>query len=161
MATIQATDLSKENDLAVWSRSQEVSTTLYNIRRERRCVYIAEGIRLNDLKRWRSLDKMVNYQPEGINLWGGPIHEMYSSNQITPELVSQESDGDYIRPLRINSTSPVYEGYNFPKAHYLEPIPISEFLLTKLDNGKSIIYQNPGWPTNADGTADYTGYDYD
>lgn len=161
MATIQATDLSKENDLAVWSRSQEVSTTLYNIRRERRCEYIAEGIRLDDLKRWRSLDMMVNYQPEGINLWGGPIHNMFKSSDLSPDLVSQQSDGDYVMPLRINSTSPVYEGYNFPKAHYLEPIPISEFLLTKLENGKSIIYQNPGWPTDADGTAFYNGYDYD
>ena len=47
-------------------------------------------------------------------------------------------------------------GYDFPKPHYLEPIPISEFLLTQVDNnGNSILTQNPGWPEKADGTADY------
>lgn len=158
--TIAATDLSKENDLGVWSRGKEVSPVLYNIRRERRCEFIAEGLRLNDLKRWRSLDKMVNYQPEGINLWGGPLHEMYSEKELKSDLVSQQSSGNYIMPFRINSTSPVYDGYNFPKAHYLEPIPITEFLLTTID-GKSALYQNPGWPDRVDGTADYTGYDYD
>lgn len=157
--TISATDLSKENDLAVWSRGKEISKVLYNIRRERRCEFIAEGLRLNDLKRWRALDMMVNYQPQGINLWGGPIHEMYSNDQLKAELVSQPSAGDYIMPLRINSTSPVYEGYNFPKAHYLEPIPITEFLLTTID-GKSTLYQNPGWPDREDGTANYN-YDCD
>lgn len=56
--TIDATDLSKENDLAVWSGSQMIDKTLYNIRRERRCEFIAEGMRKDDLLRWRSLDKM-------------------------------------------------------------------------------------------------------
>lgn len=65
--TIDATDLSKENDLAVWSGSQMIDKTLYNIRRERRCEFIAEGMRKDDLLRWRSLDKMKNYQTEGFN----------------------------------------------------------------------------------------------
>ena len=52
--TIDATDLSKENDLAVWSGSQMIDKTLYNIRRERRCEFIAEGMRKDDLLRWRS-----------------------------------------------------------------------------------------------------------
>ena len=46
--TIDATDLSKENDLAVWSGSQMIDKTLYNIRRERRCEFIAEGMRKDD-----------------------------------------------------------------------------------------------------------------
>ncbi len=159
--TIAATRLSEENDLAVWSRGKEVSPTLYNIRRERRCEFIAEGMRLNDLKRWRALDMMVDYQPEGFNLWGGPIKDMYAANKITSDIVSQASDGNYVRPLRINTTSAAYQGYNFPKPHYLEPIPISEFLLTVDPEGTgSTIYQNPGWPTRVDGIADYN-YDCD
>jgi hypothetical protein len=157
--TIANTDLSKENDLAVWSKGVEVSPTLYNIRRERRCELLAEGLRLFDLKRWRSLDKMVDYQPEGFNLWGGSIREMYSADNLKADLVSQSSISDYVHPLQIKATSLVYNGYDFPKPHYLEPIPISEFLLTVSD-GASTLYQNPGWPTNADGTADYS-YDCD
>lgn len=156
-ATIALTDLSKENDLGVYSRGQMVSTTLYNIRRERRCELLAEGQRLNDLKRWRSLDSMVDYQPEGFNLWE-EAYKLYGT--LGSGVVSQKSVSTYIRPLQINSTAKYYEGYNFPKPHYLEPIPISQFILTTGDDGKSVLYQNPGWPSNADGTADYT-YDCD
>ena len=171
--TIAATDLTKENDLAVWSRSQEVDATLYNIRRERRCELIAEGLRLDDLKRWRALDMMngrgnvgenkdlyTGYQPEGFNLWT-EMYKMYSSKEIDETVVSQSNISKYLHPLQVSSTSAAYEGYDFPKQHYLEPIPISEFLLT-VDGatGASSIYQNPGWPQKTDGTADY-GYDCD
>ena len=159
-ATITATDLSLENDLGVYSRGTTVDATLYNIRRERRCEFIAEGLRLDDLKRWRSLDNMVSYQPEGMNLWDN-VYKMYSASQIEETIVSQVSVSKYMHPLQISATSAAYDGYTFPKPHYLEPIPISEFLLTgEGETVKSPLYQNPGWPTNADGTADYT-YDCD
>ncbi len=153
--TIAATDVNKENDLGVYSRGKTVSATLYSIRRERRCELIAEGLRLDDLKRWRSLDNMVDYQPEGINLWD-KMYEMYSSAQRDESIVSQSHVSKYIRPLQISSTSVAYEGYTFPKPHYLEPIPISEFLLVGVDK----LHQNPGWPNKVDGTADYS-YDCD
>ena len=157
-ATIAATDLSQENDLGVYSKGVEVDVTLYNIRRERRCEYVAEGMRLDDLKRWRSLDSMVDYQIEGFNLWE-EIYKMYDSGQIDASVVSQSSVSTYLRPLQISSTSAAYGGYNFPKPHYLEPIPLSEFLLTVSEaTGETTLYQNPGWPTTVAGTADY---DYD
>lgn len=156
--TIAATDVNQENDLAIYSHGNTISPTLYSIRRERRCELIAEGLRLDDLKRWRSLDNMVEYQPEGINLWD-KMYEMYSSAQRDESIVSQSHVSKYIRPLQISSTSVAYEGYTFPKPHYLEPIPISEFLLVEnTPTGK--LHQNPGWPDKADGTADYT-YDCD
>ena len=48
-----------------------VDATLYNIRRERRCEFIAEGMRWDDLKRWRSWDRLFTepYIVEGINFW--------------------------------------------------------------------------------------------
>lgn len=154
--SIAATDLEQENDLAVWSRGQKVDNTLYSIRRERRCELMAEGLRLNDLKRWRTLDNMVDYQPEGINFWE-EVFNMYSAKERDENMVSQKSVSTYVRPLQINATSAAYSGYTFPKQHYLEPIPISEFLLTGAgDASKSPLYQNPGWPRDADGTADYS-----
>lgn len=153
--TIAATDVNQENDLGIYSHGKTISSTLYNIRRERRCELIAEGLRLDDLKRWRSLDNMVNYQPEGINLWD-KMYEMYSKAQRDESIVSQSNVSKYIRPLQVSSTSVAYDGYTFPKPHYLEPIPISEFLLVGTDN----LHQNPGWPDKADGTADYA-YDCD
>ncbi len=154
-ATIAATDLDKENDLAVFSGENMVDKTLYNIRRERRCEFIAEGLRLNDLKRWRALDKMKNYHIEGMNLWDD-IYKYYSSGQIKQgETVSPSSITKYLRPFQIIGTSVVYDGYNFPIAHYLEPIPVSEILMTAIDGNEPTIYQNPGWPSRIAGTADY------
>lgn len=158
--TIDATDLSQENDLGIYSHGKTVDKTLYNIRRERRCEFIAEGMRLDDLKRWRSLDSMVEYQPEGFNLWD-EMYKMYSASQRDESVVTQSSVSKYVHPLQISSTSAAYGGYTFPKQHYLEPIPISEFLITGGGvTTASPIYQNPGWPSNADGTADYS-YDCD
>ncbi|MDD4428818.1 MAG: RagB/SusD family nutrient uptake outer membrane protein [Paludibacter sp.] len=156
LATITATDLSKENDLATKSRGNYVDETLYNIRRERRCEFIAEGMRLQDLKRWRALDHMIAYQVEGFNLWDD-IHKIYTSSQVSVgQTVSSPSVSVYLRPFQIVSTSIVYDGYNFPKQHYLEPIPVSEILMTST-NGKdnSPIYQNPGWPDKTAGIANY------
>ncbi len=165
--SIANTDLSKENDLAVWSHGKEVDKTLYNIRRERRCELLAEGMRYDDLRRWRTLDMMKNYQPEGMHLWNTPMEKMYDSKQIDATVVSQSNVSEYIRPLQISSTSAAYQGYTFPKPHYLDPIPISEFLLntssegvTPTAAGMSMLYQNPGWPVDADGPADYS-YDCD
>ena len=160
--TIAQTDLSKENDLAVYSKGVQVDKTLYNIRRERRCEFYAEGMRLDDLKRWRSLDNMRNYWVEGINLWTEMYKLWEEEDEDLEEGVTVSSRGlsEYLRPLQITSTLVTYNtGYNFPKPHYLEPIPIAEFQLATV-NGKSTLYQNPGWPTNTDGIADYS-YDCD
>lgn len=169
--TIANTDLAKENDLAIWSRGNLIDETLYNIRRERRCELIAEGFRLDDLKRWRALDMCnaagmvtdsdaTGYQPEGFNLWE-KVYEYYEEAKKTlgAGTVSQQSVSNYLRPLQTSTNSNAYNGYDFPKPHYLEPIPISEFSLTTV-NGSSTMYQNPGWPQNADGIADYS-YDCD
>ena len=169
--TINATQLDKENDLAVWSKGQEIDKTLYNIRRERRCEFIAEGMRLDDLKRWRALDMMQDYQPEGFRLWGTLNEQIYKDaheeSKLKPDVVSQSGISAYLHPLQVAASSAAYNGYNFPKPHYLDPIPVAEFLLcispngvTPTANGKSILYQNPGWPTDTDGPADYN-YDCD
>lgn len=151
--TIAATDISQENDLAAYSRSKAVDATLYSIRRERRCELMAEGLRLNDLRRWRALDSMQNYHPEGFNLWD-EMYKMYSPEDIGDGIVSQKDVSKYLRPLQTTPNAVAFNGYSFPKPHYLEPIPLSEFLLV------DSLYQNPGWPSISDGIADYS-YDCD
>lgn len=154
-ATIAATELDRENDLAVYSRGTAVDATLYNIRRERRCEFVAEGMRLDDLKRWRALDKMQSYQPEGVNFWT-ELHLLYKPSDLQGNVVSQQGLSPYLRPLQKETTGVCYSsGYCFPLQHYLEPIPVSEFALCRDESGRTTLYQNPGWPT-IDGTADYT-----
>ena len=168
MLTISRTDLSQERDLA--AKTKGIDATLYNIRRERRCEFIAEGMRLNDLKRWRALDNMVNYDMMGMNLWDVMFRRYANAEPpitLKEDVISQYDPGDpeskYIRVFRVNESDKAYNGYNFPKPHYLEPIPLSEILLTAgdaTDLENSNIYQNPGWPIETGSVADYT-YDCD
>ena len=160
-ATIQATDLSKELDLARYSGSSFVSPTLYNIRRERRVEFAAEGIRQADLRRWRALDMMQNYVTEGFNLWTENF-KLYSDPKVNvakinlvayPEdkaNVSSKNDGVYILPYRFSEKNLAFNGYNWNPVKYLDPIAFDNFRLTTATPGStdytsSTIYQNPGW----------------
>jgi hypothetical protein len=167
--TINATDMTKEakNDWAAYSAGHLlVDKTLYNIRRERRCELIAEGMRMFDLKRWRALDQL-NANPyiiEGFKLWG-PMAKWYNNADGTSKLieagtagqtanVSKKSESLYLRPYRVNMTANnlVKDGYKWISAHYLEPIAIQNFIITATDKSDlttSVIYQNPGWSLTA------------
>ena len=149
--TIAATDLSRENDLAVYSGEQQVDATLYNIRRERRSEFIAEGMRLDDLYRWRALDRMKDYQMEGFNLWD-ENYKLY--DDLKPEGEADEPNvssrsNKYIRPYQIHRNNKAFNGYTFMKAHYLAPIAYDVIRLSTPEKGGDIstayIYQNPGW----------------
>lgn len=172
--TINATDLSKENDWAVYSAGQRVNTVLYNIRRERRCELMAEGMRYDDLKRWRALDQVQNYQIEGINLWtevykqdryyktdaNGNKVSLFVTLPNSKPTMSAQSLSVYIRPYQVvQANNLYYDGYTWTEAHYLSPIPYDNFVQTSDSsveiNGvttlSSSIYQNPGWPIQANG----------
>jgi len=165
--TIDATDLSKEaaGDWGAYSGGALVDKTLYNIRRERRCELMCDGLRNMDLRRWRAMDQMINtpYHIEGFKLWG-PMQYWYPASELTYGIgdksrVSSPSLSHYLRPFEKTTTCLAYNGYKWAMAHYLNPIAIQHFLITSSD-GKDIttspIYQNPGWSTTAN-TAP-TGY---
>ena len=71
--TIQVTDMGKESHLlSAYTAGQLIDATMYNIRRERACELMSEGFRWDDLRRWRSMDQLINqkYIVEGFKLWG-------------------------------------------------------------------------------------------
>ena len=145
--TINNTDLTKENDFAVTSAGQLIDATLYNIRRERRCEFIAEGMRLFDLYRWRSLDNMKNYIVEGFNLWD-ENYLLYEEDLTEGGNVSfspKNGGSKYFQPFRKVSTNRAFDGYTFSKPHYLSPIPLDQFALTNSTGDNGILYQNYGW----------------
>lgn len=157
--TIAATQMQKEiRDWGVYSGGQLISPTLYNIRRERRNELMAEGLRLMDLKRWRSMDQLINTADhfEGFKLWG-PMRSWYTDAQLrygatnSQAVVSDPALSDYLRPLEVRSNALSYQGVKFAFAHYLSPIAMEHFQLTSLDGSteNSVIYQNPGWSTQA------------
>ena len=159
--TINHTDMNKEKlgDWGAYSAGVLVDATLYNIRRERRCEFIAEGMRWADLKRWRALDQMKTtpYIIEGFRIWG-PMKDWYKKQDGTSKLVvSDATNGNvnpqansvYLRPYQRNKVNNLYyDGYKWNDAHYLNPIPMDAFRLTSPDEtnlDNSVIYQNPGW----------------
>ena len=159
--TINATDLNQETDWGKYSGAQIVDATLLNIRRERRCEFIGEGMRWDDLVRWRSMDHLLtkNYMPEGCNFWD----EMYKSankDENGAEITFKDSGEEgsnissrtfkYLRPYAIlKANNDVYDGYTWQKAHYLNPVPVREMELLSPDEKveTSVLYQNPYWPT--------------
>ena len=165
MKTVSATDFSKEDDWAVYSGGTQVTPLMYNIRRERRSEFVAEGFRMDDLKRWRALDQVKNYIIEGCNFWD----EMYKDKLFfdeekgesklipagtpgkTPNVSSREKSGKYLRPYQvIEKNNGLYNGYNWMIANYLDPICINHFRISATDVkdiSTSPIYQNPYWPT--------------
>ena len=168
--TIQNTDLSKEaeGDWGVYSNGEMVDATLYNIRRERRCEFIGEGMRRDDLYRWAALNQVKNYIIKGFNLWDnytdryveevkdeetGEIKKVSKLIQQgvdnrTPN-VSAKSDSKYILPYRIQKTNnDIFDGYNWRQAKYLSPIPIRHIQLASPTGSAedSNFYQNPNWP---------------
>lgn len=157
--TIDATDLSIEanNDWAVYSAGVMVDKTLYNIRRERSCELMGEGLRYMDLRRWRAMDQMITtpYHIEGFKLWG-PMQHWYKASSLTYDIgdkstVSAPSLSPYLRVYQRTPTQLVYNGYRWTLAHYFNPIAVQHFLSTCENNDvtTSPIYQNPGWPIEA------------
>lgn len=160
-ATISATDMNEEakNDWGAYSAGQILNDkTLYNIRRERRCEMMAEGLRYMDLCRWRAMDQMMTtkYIIEGFHIWNTPMEDWYNdllADGSDKATISSSSLSEYLRPYQKNSKQVCYDGYTWHLAHYLTPIMIKQFLLTSSDGktiGQSPIYQNPYWPTTAD-----------
>ena len=86
--TINNTDISKEKqDWGSYSAGQQINTTLYNIRRERRVELVSEGFRMADLKRWRALDQVKDVHVQGFNFWDS-MYQLYTNPQaedaVTP-----------------------------------------------------------------------------
>ncbi len=165
--TINATNMSEEakGDWGAYSTGNLLSDrTLYNIRRERRCEFVGEGMRWDDLVRWCAMDQLVNtpYMPEGVNFWTS-MYQTATTNEMHATVtyvegpddpdanISSSAESVYIRPYRINSGNNVFDGYTWMNAHYNSPLPIREIQLLSPDENvdTSVLYQTWGWPTES------------
>ena len=166
VVTINATDMNKESkDWGAYTAGTLLSDkVLYNIRRERRCEFIAEGLRDMDLKRWRSYDQLIikPAHTEGFHFWGTVMQNWYKPSDVIADgsssaTVSSRNKSEYFRPHEIiEANNNFYDGLTWKMAHYLEPLPLRQFLLTAPDHStmsKSPMYQNPYWPMEANKSA--------
>ena len=172
--TITATDMSIEalGDWGAYSGGTLVDPTLYNIRRERRNEYLSEGIRYDDLIRWRAMDQVKNYIIEGFNLWDeaykNSIYTDPKPGEVTSAGLVDDGSSDanvssrdlskYLRPYQIlnSSTNTIFNGYNWSEANYLAPIPFRQMQLASPDGtaDNSNLYQNPYWPAQPNAKAE-------
>lgn len=164
MVTINSTIMEKEKkDWGSYTAGKQLTDpVMYNIRRERRCEFIGENMRHLDLARWRSYDQLITefVHVEGIHFWGTPMQEWYDAEVLicdgsSSATVSSPDVSKYLRPYEKNLTSgnPFRDGLTWNMAHYLQPLPIRQFILTSEDHAsveKSPLYQNPYWPVQAD-----------
>lgn len=162
--TIAATKMSVEADVnapsydwAAFSAGKPIDATLYSIRRERRSEFAGEGYRMDDLKRWRAMDQVKNYQIEGMNFWTELYKDEAFQNIVADgsanSVISKRSLGVYLRPYqKVEANNDMYKGYTFYQAHYLNPFSIDEMRLCSPTKKveESNLYQNPGWPLEAD-----------
>ena len=165
--TIDHTDMAQEGkcDWGAYSGGQLLSDkTLYNIRRERRCELIAEGLRWMDLQRWRAL---IHLYANGND---NPMYRWYCTDPTDLSTFSIVNDGstsanisspdlsEYMRPHEYNTVQNDFlGGLTWHMAHYLQPMPIRQMILTASDYATpelSPLYQNPYWPTTADQPAE-------
>lgn len=157
--TIDNTNMVEEakGDWGAYSAGVLVDKTLFNIRRERRCEMLGEGLRAMDIRRWRAMDQMIAtpFHPLGINLWtdtylNADFLAVNNNNLKEGENVSPKTFSVYLAPYHILPNNRVYDGYRWRMAHYLDPIAVQHLLITGGgDASKSVIYQNPGWPIKA------------
>ena len=158
--TIAATDLTKEIDLARFSGTNLIDATLYNIRRERRSEFIADGMRKDDLYRWRALDMMQNYWVEGMNYWDEFHTDFEKACEACKQTYMAPNDASvskYLRPQGKNELVNKHNGYCFETANYLSPLSYDVFRMSTPEEGgdvsTSVVYQNPGWPIEPGGFA--------
>jgi hypothetical protein len=98
---------------------------------------------------------------EGIHVWNTPMQSWYKnivSDGSGSANLSSSSLSEYYRPHEVIMVNNNYKnGLTWHMAHYLEPLPLRQFLLTASDHATidlSPLYQNPYWPTTTDSPAE-------
>lgn len=135
----------------------EVPPIIWEIRRERRTELSFEGIRYDDLRRWKklhyadmTLNKKVNLgswldKQAYLKIYNEKFGQNYKLEDLSGVKLDREGDSGYIRPISV-----VGKMRTFENKHYLHPIPTGQISLYESkaeETGDSsiILTQNPGW----------------
>ncbi len=133
-------------------REPDVSSIIWEIRRERRTELAYEGIRFNDIRRWGKLEYADMKLNEKLNLGAWLDKERYISwynskfNPSSPltlealDNITLDRGGaaGYIKPITEEQYMRQYS-----EKDYLYPIPLDQIALYKTKNVE--LKQNPGW----------------
>lgn len=112
-------------------RDNSISDLLWEIRRERRVEFMADGIRYYDIRRWKKGEYM-DREILGVN-----VKQLRNLQLMTYQKgVTENADG-----FVTTYGDPVAKGFGWKDFMYLDPIPSQELLLNEA------LEQNPGWAT--------------
>lgn len=117
-----------------------LSPIINEIRRERRVELACEGLRWDDLTRWRAHHLITGKRPKGVKYIGSNLEGIYTDylGNLTIKIGENlfVDQNGFIDPYQL----PLPGGFGFrPERDYLAPIPSNEITL----NDKLV--QNPGW----------------
>ena len=117
-------------------RDPEVSSLIWEIRKECRIELIMESFRLDDLKRWSKFNYVDRVENTQINQGAWVVKTNYPDANLA-NLILTEGDQSYIVP---SSASESLRTFDDPRV-YVEPIPLDQITLYS-DHGVELD-QNP------------------
>lgn len=120
------------------ARDPSVPSLIWEIRRERRTELMMEGFRLDDLRRWKKLERTDTKANPDINR-GAWIKRTDHPGLKEDVKIENDAPEGYIIPATKPETQRIFED---PRV-YLSPVPIDQIKLYQ-DQGKELA-QNPGW----------------
>ena len=132
-------------------RDADVPSILWEVRRERRTELVYEGIRFNDLRRWKKLEYADMKLNKKLNLgawldkdayvaWYNAKHPdaTISVEKLKDVSLDRAGNAGYIMPIKEEALMRTYQ-----QKDYLYPLPEDQITLYE-SNGKEL-KQNPGW----------------
>lgn len=128
-------------------RDPSIPAIIWEIRRERRVELMMEGFRLDDLRRWESLDNIDSVQNYEINMGAWIDKNDYPEADLSAvqladangNFLPADATQGYIVPAPAPEVQRIFDD---PRV-YLSPLPLDQIKLY-LDQGV-ILEQNPGW----------------
>lgn len=154
---VEINDPDRDKGYAEVEGDYEVSPILWEIRRERRTELSFEGLRFDDLRRWKklhyadmTLNKKVNMgswldKEEYLAIFNAKFNQHYKLDDLNGVYLDREGNAGYIRPI-----SEIAKMRKYEEKHYLFPIPLNQIALYKskseeLGDPSIVLTQNPGW----------------
>src|SRR5690606_3280751 len=117
------------------ARDQTVPNLIWEIRRERRSELMFEGLRLNDLRRWKKLEYVDTEKNPTNNRGAYIVKADYTAEQLNGITIDGTKEGYIIPSASIKRT--------VADKFYLDPIPLDQISLYESNGAK--LEQNPGW----------------
>jgi hypothetical protein len=136
------------------ARDSDVSSMLWEIRRERRIELLMEGRRNEDLNRWKKFDKLntgTDSEPNTINMGAWIVKSEYPASLFTGDkpkvklyYPTTSQDAGYIWPAYTSSLQRSFtSGALSSERTYLNSIPKTQ--ITLYESKDYELTQNPGW----------------